>query len=156
MIIASQLALVLQLVIGDYEELLQELNNDRAIEGMDPVGESENIRLARERLQLFMAHDASLRYDIDPERSTLIADIEAADGKEQDTARAELDRYDAENPRPSGAPSPAQLSAFLRTLAGKHAPLTTPHVMLELIAGRLGADAAGGPAQPAVGVAPAG
>jgi len=143
MIIAANLALALQALIDQNAELLLELNNYRAIDGMDEAAEDESVQQARNTLEAFKAEDASLRWHMDPERSTLIAAIEvASDAEEERDARNALEQFDAENPgEERDRPTPEQWATYLGNLATKHAEATAPNVLLNLLASELRAAA---------------
>lgn len=137
--ITSQLALALSVLLGDYTEMLDALNTEREIQGMDPIKPDESAELARQELAAFRDIEASVRWDIDPTRSSLIDAIEnAEDGEAERDARADLARYDAKHPRDDDAlPSDALIAAGLRQLASLQAEDTSPRILLELVARRL-------------------
>lgn len=139
MIIAANLALALQALIDQNAELLLELNNYRAIDGMDEAAEGESVRQARSTLEAYKAEEASMRWHMDPVRSTLIADIEeASDAEEERDERQALEQFDAENPcEKRDLPTSEQWATYLGNLASKHAEATAPNVLLNLLASEL-------------------
>lgn len=135
----TRLAIALTCVLASYRELLECCNEELPDNGAGPMTEDQCVLDARELLKEQKDFAARLRWDINPDRSALIDDIEnAEDAEAERDARAALDRFDADDARvEESEPSPAEVATALRRLADQCDAGTMPQWLFRLAARQL-------------------